>query len=270
MIKTYEEFTEKLERKISVGTDFYYSLLKTIIANPNRYTGIFRVSNVKTKLLQNVTQSTEIKFGDFMEEIITEYIEQMGYTILDKNIGVDKSGNKLCADQVFIKDNTVYLIEQKLRDDHDSTKKRGQYENFRKKYSLLHANNPDKAIVAVMWFIDKNLVKNYRYYKSEAEKEINTNINVHICYGKSLFENIFCRPDAWEEITNYLKRNKRERNQDVLCIPDFDTSEEIFLALKKLKEKMPRVYSKLMSSSDVYVQLREELFPKGTNLARLQ
>lgn len=36
-------------------------------------------------------------------------------------------------DQFAKKDNTYYFIEQKMRDDHDSAKKRGQIDNFEKK-----------------------------------------------------------------------------------------------------------------------------------------
>ena len=164
MMKTYEEFMEKLNKKMKSSDAFYYELLKNVVNNPNRYTGIFRVSNAKTKLVQNVTQSREIKFGDFMEDIVTEYIAGMGYTNLNKSIGSDENGDALSADQVFKTEGCVYLIEQKIRDDHDSTKKRGQYDNFKKKYSLLKKRFPNCRVSASMWFIDDSLVKNRNYY----------------------------------------------------------------------------------------------------------
>lgn len=150
----YADFVSRLNAKVKSDEDFYVELLKTVIKSPHRYTGIFRLTNAKTKLIQNVTQSREIKFGDFMEEIVTEYIALMGYHNLDKNIGNDDAGNTLSADQVFEKGNGIYLIEQKIRDDHDSTKKRGQFENFRKKYTLLKSKYPHRKIIASMWFID--------------------------------------------------------------------------------------------------------------------
>ena len=79
MIISYEYFTEQLNNHIKSDDAFCYELLKTVIKNPERYTGLFRLSNAKTKLIQNVTQSREIKFGNFMEEIITDYIAAMGY-----------------------------------------------------------------------------------------------------------------------------------------------------------------------------------------------
>lgn len=150
----YADFVSRLNAKVKSDEDFYVELLKTVIKSPHRYTGIFRLTNAKTKLIQNVTQSREIKFGDFMEEIVTEYIALMGYHNLDKNIGNDDAGNALSADQVFEKGNGTYLIEQKIRDDHDSTKKRGQFEDFWKKYTLLKSKYPHRKIIASMWFID--------------------------------------------------------------------------------------------------------------------
>lgn len=55
----------------------------------------------------------------------------------------------------------------------------------------------------------------------------------------------------------------------MIAIPDFDTSEEIYQALKKLKLEERNLYNKLISEKPEYVQLRNELFPTGKNLERL-
>jgi len=268
MIMTYEHFIDTLNKRVKTDEQFYYELLTTVVKNPKRFTGIFRLSNAKTKLIQNVTQSREIKFGDFMEEIITEYISLMGYENMDKSIGNDPQGNALSADQVFKKDNCIYLIEQKIRDDHDSTKKRGQYDNFRKKYTLLKQKYPNYKINASMWFIDDSLVKNKKYYFSEAisEKTVNEDIKINIFYGGDMFSQLFNRYDVWNEICTYLLKNKQERNNDVLEIPDFDTSQEMLNALKRLKTYESGLFKKLISDKPEYVQLRKELFPTETNL----
>lgn len=269
MVKSYEEFVDKLNSKIKSDDAFYFELLCTVISNPNRYTGIFRLSNAKTKLVQNVTQSREIKFGDFMEDIVTEYIGELGYKNLPKDIGNDEEGSALNADQVFKKDDTVYLIEQKIRDDHDSTKKRGQYQNFRKKYLLLKKQYPCHRINATMWFIDESLVKNRNYYQSEANAETLSGVDINIYYGGKLFSDLFRRADVWEEICSYLSRNKQERSNELLMIPDFDTSEEMLVALKRLKREKTLIYKKLFSDKPEYVQLRRELFPTGQNLRNI-
>lgn len=275
-----------MNSRIKSDQQFYNELLITVLQNPNRYTGIFRLSNAKTKLLQNVTQSREIKFGDFMEEIVTEYLGRIGYTNLDKNIGFDEERNSLSADQVFTKDNTVYLIEQKIRDDHDSTKKRGQFANFKKKYECLQRSYPDKQINATMWFIDPSLVKNKSYYTEEINKETLANLTLNICYGGSLFDDVIGYPEVWNEICTYLSRHKDSRKEEILTIPDFDTSDEMYQALQNLlyleklsvqqikqlgyKGSVRGLYKKLNSERPEYVQLRKELFSTGKNLNKLK
>jgi len=263
MIITYEKFIGLLNKRIKNDDEsFIYELLITVVKNPNRYTGIFRLTNAKTKLIQNVTQSQEIKFGDFMEEIVTLYIDLMGYTNLNKSIGTDEEGNALSADQVFIKDNTIYLIEQKIRDDHDSTKKRGQYANFKKKYTLLKKLHPECNINAAMWFIDASFTKNKNYYTKEACAEELSGIDINIFYGGALFSELFNRDDVWNEMCGYLMRNKQERSNEILNIPDFDKSIEVKNAIKKLRIKEPDLYKKLIFN----VQLRNELFPSGIDM----
>ena len=226
----YDNFTRELNERIKSDDEFFYELLITVIKNPQRYTGIFRVSNARTKLIQNVTQSREIKFGDFMEDIITQYISGMGCKNLSKKIS-----DELEADQLFMMNEKICLIEQKIRDDHDSTKKRGQYDNFRRKYMALKEKYSGHEIIAVMWFIDDSLKKNRRYYTERAESEALQDISIHIIYGGELFTVIFRRPDVWGEICAHLSRNKSERSREILIVPDFDTSPKILTALRRLK-----------------------------------
>ena len=205
-----------------------------------------------------------------MEEIITEYIAAMGYKNLDKNIGTDSEGNHLSADQIFTDGKSIFLIEQKIRDDHDSTKKRGQFENFKKKYTLLRNKYPNYTIYASMWFIDDSLKKNKKYYSSEIENQylycLGHKIYLNLFYGKKLFSNLFGNTSVWDEICEYLSYNKQQRSNEILDIPDFDKSIEIKKAVKKLKKEEPGLYKKLISDKPKYVQLRKELFPSGDNI----
>lgn len=174
----------------------------------------------------------------------------------------------MSADQVFDDGKTMFLIEQKIRDDHDSTKKRGQYQNFKKKFSLLKRLSKYSKISATMWFIDDSLQKNRNYYLEEAGNESLTDVDINILYGRELFVNVFERPDVWDEICSYLARNKQERSEEILTIPDFDTSDEMYEAIKKLKIQEPGLYKKLISDKSEYIQLRNELFSTEYNLRR--
>ena len=261
----YQRFKELLNTNISIGAPFYEKLLTNIVKNPQRYSGLFRNSNFKTKLLQNVTQSQEIKFGDFFEALVTEYLGELGYFNQQKNLGRDQNGDSLNADQLFKNQSTLNFVEQKIRDDHDSTKKRGQFSNFIKKVDLLTSQNPTMLIKASMWFVDDSLQKNKNYYFEEMAKISYKNVQTNLYYGKDFFESLINGQSAWKEITAHLTRMRVEASSETLFIPDFDTSDEGYDALKKLSQTY---INKLLSNDDKYSLLRSEMFPTGKNLNR--
>ena len=124
-ILEYDEFVDELKR--TVYKNEKADLINKVASNPDRYIGIFRPTTPKLKLIQNITQSHEISFGDFVEDIITVYLGKY-YKNLPKR--ATYKGEAILFDQLFEYNNKIFMIEQKMRDDHDSTKKRGQFENF--------------------------------------------------------------------------------------------------------------------------------------------
>jgi len=54
------------------------------------------------------------------------------FEVLSKYM-VNEKGEELSLDQYFTDGKIYYFVEQKVRDDHDSTKKRGQISNLEKK-----------------------------------------------------------------------------------------------------------------------------------------
>jgi hypothetical protein len=102
-------------------------LLEKIAKSPDIYLGIFRPTKPKAKILQNLLQSNEIRFGIALEVLFTRYFVELGYTIESKTISYNDE--TLCIDQLFCDKDILYFVEQKIRDDHDSTKKRSQIDN---------------------------------------------------------------------------------------------------------------------------------------------
>lgn len=204
---TYRNFKDRLNHKV-FGEDLNYEILLTVLQNPKRYIGIFRITNAKTKLIQNVTHST---------------------------------------------------------------KKRGQYANLIKKIKALKKQYPypNYKIIASMWFSDDSLKKNRKYYLEQIEYNTDGQVEIHIFYGKELFENIFKRIDIWNELVSHLQKHKQERSQEILNVPDFDTSNEIRIALLKVKNDYPNLVKKLLSDMPDYIELRKELFPMQQNLKEL-
>lgn len=265
MIISYEEFCELLSKHIQSGDEFYLNLLKNVIDNPSRYCGLFRLSNAKSKLIQNVTQSKEIKFGDIVEELATEYIERLGYKTFNKNLGADEKGDFLNVDQYFTDGTNIYIVEMKIRDDHDSTKKRGQYSNFQKKIKLVRKLNPTAHIDASMWFVDDSLVKNKNYYKEMMQSDDFMNCTLHLYYGSEFFHSLKNGDNAWAEFIQILTQYRVDNSNVDVDIPDFASSKEMLDCLVNLPNKY---WNKLNSSLPQYVLLRKELFGAGDNIEK--
>ena len=265
MIISTKEFFDFFKKEIEDGEDFFLNLLKTVIDNPTRYCGLFRLSNAKMKLVQNITQSKEIKFGNVIEELITQYIEKMGYTNLDKNIGANENKENLLLDQFFSDDNTLYMVEMKIRDDHDSTKKRGQFSNFVKKINLIRNKCPNKSLIAIMWFVDKSLAKNKSYYQYEINNLVIPNTKIFLFYESEFFKILKNGEQAWNELIYLLSEYKKLNSYSEVHVPDFGTSKDILNALLLLDEKY---WNKLNSFEEKYIALRKELFSNGDNLIK--
>lgn len=152
----HDEITAILNRRVFDDEKEY--LVRNIIENPERFVGVFRSTPPRLKLIQNILQSREIRFGDALEDIIQKFLEDMGYKTLEKTIM--HSGRRMNLDQYFTTPDysQYYLVEQKIRDDHDSSKKTGQVDNFKKKLSYLKTIH-GAALTGIMYFIDPALEK---------------------------------------------------------------------------------------------------------------
>ncbi len=239
-------------------------LLEKISSSPTRYIGLFRPTKPKAKILQNLLQSHEIRFGDAFELIIEQYLKIKGCEILQKRF-INESGDVLNIDQCFRHEDKVYFIEQKVRDDHDSTKKRGQIENFEKKLDIMLSKYYEEELIGIFYFIDPDLVKNKNFYVAELQKMTNDyNVETQIFYGKSLFDYLGYS-DIWEEILNYLDIWKKE-------IPDlpeinFDLdAQHTFYEIKNIK---PLVFRKLFENEEIFKEIILTLFPNKTTLRLL-
>ena len=258
MILEYKEFKKLLKNTIKITPS---GLLELIINNPDVYVSEYSIEDLNTKIIQNVSQSNTIKFGYFYEDMITLYIKKLGYKVMKKRYVLD-NGKVLLYDQLFwYDDNTICIIEQKMRDNHDSTKKVGQIENFKEKIELMRNIHPNKKIIAVMWFVEGDLVKNKQYYLKEYES-IPNDIDKRMYYGDTIFEDLIKNEEICEEIHTYLKQYKKEKKKKSYII-NYDTSKVGLKALLSLSEA---TIKKLLSDTKKMNIIKEELFPTGHNL----
>ena len=270
MILEYDTFANKLNKTLFEGSSA--DLLSKIVNSPDRYVGIFRPTKPKTKLIQNITQSHEIKFGDALENIFEDYFKALGFEMLPKRLSaMDTKDNKdYDIDQLFRKGKIIYLIEQKVRDDHDSTKKIGQFSNFEAKYFEIANKYNENVVLPIMWFIDASLKKNKNYYLMQMREMAKFyGCKPKLYYGIEMFaENgISDFPnEMWNEIIEYLTEWKK-------TLPDmpevnFDANSEA--VFEELKDLSPSIYRKLFKNNDIKEQILPIIFAKGTVLRELK
>lgn len=239
-------------------------LIEKIAQNPNRYIGLFRPTKPKAKILQNLLQSHEIRFGDAFEKLIEEYLKIKGCEILPKKF-VTSDADILNIDQCFRHKDKVYFIEQKVRDDHDSTKKRGQIQNFEKKLNIMLNKFYEDKLVGIFYFIDPDLVKNQNFYVSELQKmSQDYDVETQIFYGASLFDYLGME-EIWQEILNYLEMWKKE----IPDLPEINFDLDPEHTFKEIKDLKPLTFRKLLSNEQIFEQIVLTLFPEKKTLKLL-
>lgn len=260
----YQEFAQVLNRHIFYGNK--RDLLDKLASNPERFIGLFRPSKPSTKILQHLLQSYEIRMGDAFEEIIGLVIQGQGYILLDKNIQGEGS-EPLRLDQYFTDGKKYYFIEQKIRDDHDSTKKRGQMQNFEKKLKALYQRH-DGNLVGIMYFIDPDFSKNKNYYQEEIRtlRGEYERVELHLFYGKQLFEYLGVA-NLWDEMLSWLKKWK----EDLPEIPETNFDANPYESFMEIKDINVRVWQKIISNDKLWEEgIIKALFRTGDTLKLIQ
>lgn len=255
----YKKFCSILNRHIFKGEK--RELLKNIAERPERFIGLFRPTKPGTKILQHILQSHEIRFGDAFEELIGEILRELNFSILNKSI-IGENGDALSVDQYYVSKSVYYFIEQKVRDDHDSTKKRGQVSNFETKLETLYKMHKDR-LVGIMYFIDPDLSKNKNYYLSELKRLSEFyGVKTYLLYGKELFDYLGS-PDLWEQILSWLKRWKDSLPE----IPEIDFDKTPKESFEEIKELPIRHWRKLLENEKLWTEgIIKVIFRNGKTL----
>lgn len=232
-------------------------LISKVSKYPIRYIGLFRPTKPKAKLLQNLLQSHEIRFGDAFEQIIEEYLIECDYKILTKSLKYEIN-DKLEVDQLFEKSGITYFVEQKVRDDHDSTKKRGQINNFEKKLDTIINIYGEENTKGFFYFIDPSLTKNKKYYLKELEiMSIDYGVELHLFYGDEFFSFIN-KNNIWSEILLHLKKWRLELPDTPII--NFDINP--FESFSEIKDLPPIIFRKLFDDEELFNEIVLTLFPE--------
>lgn len=276
-ILPYEDFKCIFENVISDSGKDKFNLIDTIGLHPYRYLGIFRSLKPKSKILHNIFQSHEIKFGNALEAVITKYFELLGYEILENKFKIKNpiknKYEKLNVDIFFKKDNNYFLIEQKVRDDHDSSKKTGQLNNFEAKidYVLENILNENSNLESFFYFVDPSMKKNTSFYKDELERISSyRKSKVYLAYGEELFKHLDILK-VWEEIKTHLTRWHFEL-EDIPNL-NFDLNSEVsFKLISKLKTNSLINFfnnKNTFYNEKIWIEIIPVFFPTGKTIELL-
>lgn len=237
--------------------------IEVITKQPECILGFLRFQSFKQKMLQLLTQSYEIKTGDMLEVFFTKLIGSE-YTNLDKNItDPDDTNIKKKCDQLFEREDEIILIEHKIRDNHDSTKKSGQAANFEQKVQILHKKFPEKRIKSYEWFIDEQFTKNKNYYENGIEefnlKSIDYNQS-YLVYGRELIDEFF-EQDTWDNFVEAYLTVKLSYITNIsvsMDSYDFDNDPDEIVYNNLIKKRGSVI--KLFFDEE-FIEVRETLFP---------
>lgn len=255
----YQKFCTILNKHIFQGEK--KELLRRIADRPDRFIGLFRPTKPGAKVLQYLLQSHEIRFGDAVEELTDEILKDIGYKTLPKSI-VNEKGETLSLDQYLTDGKEYHFVEQKIRDDHDSTKKRGQISNFETKLEILYKKH-GSHLTGIMYFIDPNLSKNKNYYLQELNRLRGFyGLNIYLFYGKDLFAYLK-HPEIWNNIILWLEQWK----SSLPDLPEVNFDRTPQKSLEEIKGLELRYWRKILDNEKLWKQgIVKTIFRKGDTL----
>lgn len=229
-------------------------------SNRNRFLSTFRLANSKDKLSQFFLTKNEIKLGDAFEEVTKAYLIENDFKVLNGRV-LSQEGNFLDIDLYFKKNDIIYVLEQKIRDDHDTTKKAGQVSNLIRKYNSVVNLSGDNLVYTGFFFVDPLFVKNKLFYENSLSEITN---NYKVFYGKDLFDKLEISK-SWVELISYFEDWKI--NNSISNVYNFDKTPDIsHIALKSMsKVKLRNIFS----NDDIVHFLSETLFPDGSTYKML-
>jgi hypothetical protein len=253
---------KKILNKNIFGND-KKELFESIAKYPERFIGFFRPTKPYAKILQFLLQSHEIKFGNALEKIIGYIFESQGFEV---SLGTVYEDEGLSIDLLISNKTNKYLIEIKVRDDHDSAKKRGQITNFERKIEAFISEENCEHI-CIMYFIDPTLKKNKNYYKQELSNlKEKYNIEINLFYGDELFE-YFGINSIWNDFEDCLKDWKEE----IPKIPDIDYDNDVKGSVNVLKGIETKYWKKILERDELWEKdgVINSIFSTGETLVEI-
>ena len=168
-------------------------------------------------------QQEQIAFGNDTEKALSDVFSSIkNVKILGCNVTFQKYDRKKSAviDHVLDLGNVILVLEQKLKDNHDSTKNTGQFDDLIEKTNAIKQMYPGRTVIPIMYFLT-NVQKG-------ARKKFSTLLAQYggrVCYGKELFDTFFsdCSDTAWNNLDEKISSIQRKEASTI----DYDSDNVI-------------------------------------------
>ncbi len=229
-------------------------LIKKISSEPDRFLDYNSIS-YSDEIYQFLLTSTKIKIGIFHEFLLKYLFVSVGYKPLDNVILIDNKQIKI--DQLLTKGDRVILIEQKMKDDHDSTKKTSIINDLKIKIDNIYKSCPTKKLTVYLYFV-KTKRKNANYYLSEIAKlRAEYNININLCYGNSIFEN-----EKEIGLLNYMNEfSNKKRNGNFEVNLDGENNEFSERTFHQIKDLSIQIWLNILNNKELVKEILPIIFP---------
>ena len=254
----FENFKQILNKQIFDKSK--RSLLENIAKHPERFTGLFRPAKPNSNIILHLLQSNNIKFGNAIEKIFEQYFIEAGYTIIDGRITFNDT--YIDIDLLVIKDKTIIMIEQKVRDDHDSTKRKANLIAFTEKIDAIQNKYKDHQFKCLLYFVDPSFTRNKSFYKPQIEQiESDYQVYTRVLYGSELWSDMGY-PDIWIEMNSFLK----QWQTTLPDIPSVNLDLDYENTFDEIKDITPTIYRSLLTNSLIVSELLPILFSENKTL----
>lgn len=163
-------------------------------------------------------QMEQIAFGNETENALATVFQSLDKVkLLDRNVTFMKYDRQKSAviDHVLDTVGPILVLEQKLKDNHDSTKNMGQFDDLMAKTKTIKSKYPGRTVIPVMYFLTD--------VQKGARKQLSNLMSANgglVCYGKELFDRFFPAEadSAWEildkEISELQRKDVTRLNYD--------------------------------------------------------
>lgn len=195
-------------------------------------------------------QQEQIAFGTETEKVLSEVFSSIPYVkVLNSHVTFQKYDRKKSAiiDHVLELGNVILVLEQKLKDNHDSTKNTGQFDDLIEKMNAVKRAHPDKTVIPVMYFLTDT--------QKGAKKKFTTLLSQYggrVCYGKELFDVFFTdiADELWETLDTAINELQR-KEPTVLDYDRLDVINDVRRTISTDRRAQNRL--KKMLSDEIFV-----------------